>query len=231
MRSILTDLLNLFYPNLCKLCRRVLIEGEEQICLDCLYHLPHTEYDDPRNNPVVHLLIDRQCLHTTAALLHYEQGGKVQKLIHLIKYYDNKELGYLLGRQAAREWEGKEDAFGEPVDYIIPLPLHHKKQRRRGYNQSEWIARGIGETLNIKILTDAVRRDVMTESQTRLKGYNRWLNVKDIFSVATPELLTGKHILLVDDVITTGSTIGACIDALSLVPDIRVSVFALSIAT
>lgn len=229
MKKILISLINLFYPNLCRLCKRVLIEGETAVCLDCLYHLPRTGYRDYVDNPVFHLLIDRQALEAATALYYYEQGGQVQKLVHLIKYYGHKELGYQFGRQAAREWREADHPF-QKADFIVPLPLHPKKQRRRGYNQSEWIARGIAEETKIPLLTTAIRRDVMTESQTRLKGYNRWLNVKDIFSVIEPERLAGKHILLVDDVITSGSTVGACMDALSVVPGVRISVFALTMA-
>lgn len=181
-------------------------------------------------NPVTGLLADREKLNNATAFLFYEKGGHVQELIHSVKYYGNKELGYLLGKQAADELSrNNQDNPFQSVDLIIPIPLHRRKQRKRGYNQSEWIARGMAAVLAVPVDTQSTERLVATESQTGKTGYNRWLNVKDIFVVTQPEALQGKHILLVDDVITTGATAGACIDALSEIPDIRISFFSLSV--
>lgn len=205
------------------------MEGEEQLCLYCLCHLPHTGFYKETPNPVEQLLIDREKLVCATAFLYYEKGSQVQRLIHALKYDNNKELGYLLGRQAAQELK----EAGHPIcqaDLILPIPLHPRKQRKRGYNQSEWIARGLSDILKIPLHTQAVKRNIHTESQTTQTGYNRWLNVKDIFTLTKEEELRGKHILLVDDVITSGSTAGACIDTLSQVADCRISFFTLSIA-
>jgi len=180
-------------------------------------------------NPVEQLLIDKEKIKRATAFLYYEQGSQVRQLIHSIKYYDNKKLGYLLGRQAALEWLAQNNHFCT-ANALLPIPLHPRKQRKRGYNQSEWIALGIQSVLNIPLNTTAVSRTTMTESQTKRIGYDRWLNVKDIFCIEKPDELTGKHILLVDDVITTGSTAAACIDALSFIDDIQISFFTLSIA-
>lgn len=223
------DLINLFYPNLCRLCNGKLVEGEEQLCLKCLCQLPRTGFHLRQNNLVEQLLIDKKQLLQASAFLYYEQGSHVRQLIHSIKYYDNKRLGFLLGRQAALEWM-EHDCPLRKVELLLPIPLHPRKLRKRGYNQSEWIALGIQSVLDIPLCTTAVNRQTMTESQTKKLGYERWLNVKDIFSVDEPEKLTGKHILLVDDVITTGSTAAACMDALSAFPDIQISFFTLSIA-
>lgn len=229
IRKIWTELLNLFYPNLCLLCEAALVDGEEQLCARCLCRLPYTRFADPVNNPVAHLLIDKEKIVSATAYLRFEQGSRVQRLIHALKYHGNKKLGYLLGRYAALELLRTDASFAE-ADLILPVPLHPRKHRKRGYNQSEWIARGIASVLDIPVCTTAVRRDVMTESQTRKTGYDRWTNVDAVFSVSDPDGIKGRHVLVVDDVITTGATAGACIDVLSAVEGVQISFFTLSIA-
>lgn len=162
--------------------------------------------------------------------MYFDKGGKVQQLIHSIKYYGNKELGYLLGRKAALELLCNKNPLSE-ADILIPVPLHPSKKRERGYNQSEWIAKGIASVFEKPIDTISVRRQKATESQTTHSvHYDRWLNVKDIFEITNKADLTGKHVLLIDDVITSGSTVGACIDVLSTIPGLRISLFVLTFA-
>ncbi|NBH89360.1 ComF family protein [Parabacteroides distasonis] len=229
MPTIWNNLLNLFFPNLCKICKRPLVEGEEQICLKCLCDLPHTGYHQQANNPVEQLFIGKNRIEYATAYLRYEKGGKVQSLIHSLKYHDNKELGYLLGRQIARELQADHSPICT-VDLLIPVPLHPRKKRQRGYNQSEWIASGIRSVWDIPIDTQSLARTTHTNTQTHKAIYDRWLNVCSIFNVIYPESLKNKHILLIDDVITTGATISACAKALSGIPGIRISILALSIA-
>lgn len=228
MRRILNDLLNLFYPRLCLLCKKTLIDGEEQICLHCLSNLSYSHFSVTDNNPAAQLFAGKTpFIHATAFLL-FEKGGHVQQLIHALKYYDNKELGWLLGKIAALEYTEKGLFSG--VDYLIPIPLHPKKQGKRGYNQAEWIAMGIQSVTNIPINTTAVQRVHSTETQTHKQVYERWKNVQSIFELSKTETLNGKHILLIDDVITTGATMEACINTLLSTPDIRISIFGLAIA-
>ena len=229
MPTTWNNLLNLFFPNLCKICKRPLVEGEEQICLKCLCDLPHTGYHQQANNPVEQLFIGKNRIEYATAYLRYEKGGKVQSLIHSLKYHDNKELGYLLGRQIARELQADHSPICT-VDLLIPVPLHPRKKQQRGYNQSEWIARGLNTLLKLPIDTTSLRRTKETETQTHKQTYDRWLNMQNIFSVVDREVLAGKHILLIDDVITTGSTIGACAEALLTIPGVRVSVLAIAMA-
>lgn len=206
-----------------------MIDGEDQVCLHCLCNLPLVEFPSAEENPITHLLADRERLRYASAFVHYQKGGHVQRLIHLLKYYDNKELAYLLGRQAGRRLV----MSGSPLcmsDCLIPVPLHPRKKRRRGYNQSEWIAMGLQSVLDMPMDTSSLRRIKKTETQTDKMIYSRWLNVKDVFAVAAAEELEGKRILLVDDVITTGATLGACVDALSVVSGVDVNVFVLSMA-
>lgn len=229
MPTTWNNLLNLFFPNLCKICKRPLVEGEEQICLKCLCDLPHTGYHQQANNPVEQLFIGKNRIEYATAYLRYEKGGKVQSLIHSLQYHDNKELGYLLGRQIARELQADHSPICT-VDLLIPVPLHPRKKQQRGYNQSEWIASGIRSIWDIPIDTQSLARTTHTSTQTRKAIYDRWLNVCSIFNVIHPESLKNKHILLIDDVITTGATISACAKALSGIPGIRISILALSVA-
>lgn len=229
MPTIWNNLLNLFFPNVCKLCRRPLVAGEEQVCLKCLCDLPHTGYHKQTDNPVEQLFFGKNRIEHATAYLRYEKGGKVQTLIHSLKYHDNQELGYLLGRQMARELQADHSPIGS-VDLLLPVPLHPRKKRQRGYNQSEWIASGIRSVWNIPIDTRNLIRVTYTNTQTRKAVYDRWLNVRSIFQVIHPEALQGKHVLLIDDVITTGATLSACAQALSAIPGIRISILALSVA-
>ena len=229
MPTIWNDLLDLFYPNLCKLCGKKLIEGEELICLRCLCDLPHTGFHKRPDNPVEQLLAGKVPIEHGTAFLHYEKGGKTQRLMHSLKYYDHPEIGFLLGRQAARELLSDRSPLCE-VDLLIPVPLHPHKKKKRGYNQSERIAAGINSILAVPVCTNCVTRITQTDTQTHRSVYDRWQNVCSIFSVTNPEALKNKHILLIDDVITTGATITACAQALQKVPGIRISVLALSVA-
>lgn len=228
IRKIGDDLLNLFYPRLCLLCEAALVEGEQQLCSRCLCGLAYTHYPDVKDNPVAHLLMGKEKVVAASAYLRFEQGGKVQRLIHALKYYGNKKLAFLLGRQAALDLLASGAFFAE-VEVLVPVPLHARKLRRRGYNQSEWIARGIASVLDVPVCTTAVRRVVMTESQTGKVGYSRWDNLESAFSLADPEPISGRHLLLVDDVITSGATAAACIDALSDAEGVKISFFPLAV--
>jgi len=165
-------------------------------------------------------------INKIAAFLLFERNGKVQHLIHSIKYFGNKQLARHLGRIASMEMI--EDGLFQGIDWLIPVPLHPKKERKRGYNQAEWIAKGIEAVCHCQIEKDVLQRVMYTDSQTRKTLYERHRNVEEIFSLKNADSLKGKHILLIDDVITTGATLNACIKTLSAIPDIRISVFALT---
>ena len=230
MPTILNDILNLFFPNLCRLCKKPLIDGENQICLNCLYDLPRTNFHKIKTlNPAEQLFMDNPNIVHAYSFLYYGKGGNVQKLIHSLKYYDNKELGYLLGRQAALGLQKANSPLCK-TELLLPVPLHPRKQKQRGYNQSEWIALGLSSVWNTPINMSVLQRTKESDTQTHKAIYNRWINVKDIFAVQNTNELKGKHILLIDDVITTGSTIRGCIKALHIVPGLQISVFSIAIA-
>lgn len=228
MRKIFNNLLHLFFPKLCMLCQEPLVGGEEHICLKCLTQLPRTEHNYLEENPATCLFVGKAAVERAAAFLRYEKGSHVQQLIHALKYHGNREIGFRLGRMAGLHYH--EALRTDLPDLIIPVPLHPKKKKQRGYNQSEWIARGLTSLLHLPIDTTSLCRLKESTSQTNKQVYERWQNVHDIFAVTSPQLLTGKHILLIDDVITTGSTISACAEALLTVPGVRVSVLAVAMA-
>ena len=227
------------------LCQTPLVGGEEHICLKCLCELPRTGHNFLEENPATYLFGGKVPVYHAAAFLHYEKGGHVQQLIHSLKYHDsqrtaaqlvhdrnhrqdNREIGFRLGRMAGLRYQ--KAILSDRPDLLLPVPLHPKKRKQRGYNQSEWIARGLNTLLKLPIDTTSLRRTKETETQTHKQTYDRWLNMQNIFSVVDREVLAGKHILLIDDVITTGSTIGACAEALLTIPGVRVSVLAIAMA-
>lgn len=228
MKKILNDLLSLFFPRLCMICETPLRDGEECICLRCVCDLPRTGYNFLTENPTTYLFAGKASVYRAAAFLHYEKGGNVQKLIHALKYYDSYEIGFHLGRMAAIYY--REAIMSDPPDLLLPVPLHPKKQRKRGYNQSEWIAKGIGSVLNIPINTTGLHRVKETDTQTNRQTYERWQNVQRTFAATDRDALEGKHILLVDDVATSGSTIGACAETLLAISNVRVSVLVMAMA-
>jgi ComF family protein len=223
----LNNLLHLFFPRLCVLCDHLLTEDEKHICMHCFCDLPRTNYHKRLFNPLLKLFAGTTQINTISSFLLFEKDGKVQRLIHSIKYFGNKQLAKYLGRIAA--FETKEDGIFRGIDLLIPVPLHPKKQWKRGFNKSEWIAKGMETVCQCPIVTDVLFRKKHTDTQTRKSIYERHLNVEEIFSLKNADSLQGKHILLIDDVITTGATLNACIKTLSAIPDLRISIFSLSV--
>ena len=228
MSNPLNEFINLFYPVHCLLCGHPLVQGEQFICLHCHCDIPKTNYHIHRGNPARDLFAGYAQVNEVSAYLFFEKEGTTQKLIHLLKYKGNKELAAYLGRTAACEL--KAAGLYASIDAILPIPLHPKKEKRRGYNQSAWIAKGIASVYGCSIDTTRLKRMTDTQSQTLKSVYDRHVNVEKIFKLSDPEYFFGKHILLIDDVITTGATVSSCIDAFLTVPEIKISIFSLSIA-
>ncbi len=224
----INDLLELFYPELCVTCGDRLLSHEKYVCLNCWHDLPKTNFHLERNNKVAQLFWGRVQVDHTTSFFSYRKGSRYQKLIHFIKYKGLKELGFEAGRKFGLELN-MSDTFSS-VDLVVPVPLHPKKQKQRGYNQSEWIAKGMAEAMQKELSPDNLIRKIFTSTQTRKNRFERWQNVEGIFEIARPDEFTGKHILLIDDVVTTGSTLEACAYQLLKVENAKVSIATLAFA-
>lgn len=219
-------ILDVFFPRLCVVCGKAVKDDEtEGICADCLADLPRTEQWLLTDNLTEELFQHQPHFSHAAAWLFFHKDTSVQHLIHAIKYREMPNLAYRLALVAAAEMD--EGGFFDDIDVIIPVPLHPKRLDERGYNQSLYIARGISETTGIPVDTSHLLRVINNPKQALQSAGSRGENVKNAFEVNHPEELYRAHILLVDDVITTGSTLNACMDALQVVKAAKISCFAL----
>jgi len=182
-----------------------------------------------KDNPVSKVFWGRVTLESAAAFYFYRKGGKVQQLIHQFKYKGHKEIGLFLGEQYGHELLNSDD-FRE-INTILPVPLHWKKLQKRGFNQSEVFANGLAKSLQKEVDTTSITRTIATSTQTHKSRYKRWENVNEIFVLKHPEKLARKHILLVDDVITTGATMEACVQTIQQASETRVSVVSIGFAS
>ncbi len=222
------DFVNLFYPKLCQVCSQILLRNEQVICTSCLYHMPKTNFHLEQHNPVSILFWGRVRIEYATSYFVFSKGSKYQKLIHKLKYHRRPDIGIELGKHFGVRL--RESNFFKDIDCIIPVPLHVKKQKIRGYNQAEMIAEGLAESMNLRLNTNNLYRSVYTESQTRKTKLERWENVNRIFKLHNSSQLEGKHILLVDDVVTTGSTLEACAQCILEAKNSKVSIATLAYA-
>ena len=208
-RMIQGDLLNLLYPNLCAACNSYLSEKEKVICISCELKLPHTNYHLNKENPIMKKFWGRLPLIHAASFYLFLKTGRVQQLMHQLKYRRNTAVGERVGQLYAHQLSHDNVLFAQ-ADLIIPIPLHYKKLRQRGYNQSDYFAKGLAENMNIPWTNELIERVVNTDSQTGKNRVQRWENVENIFKLKELDAFVDKHIILVDDVVTTGSTLEAC---------------------
>ena len=197
--STFEDLIALFYPNTCIICGENLLKEEECVCIPCLYKIPKTECFTQAENSVSKLFWGRVQLQNAAAMYQFQKEGSAQKLIHELKYEGGKNMGIFLGKQLG--YALQDSNFFSDIDCIIPIPLHPKKERLRGYNQSKYIAKGLKEIVHIKMNTRSLIRTENTDSQTRKKRFSRWENMMNSFALQKTKKLENKHILLIDDVV------------------------------
>lgn len=206
MKNLISDFVDILYPALCPGCGNVYASGEEILCSSCEMDLPLFNNEQVVEN----ILGGRVLIKSAAIFLKFYAGGLTQKLLHQVKYKNNRQLGEYLGMEMMMTNDNA-IRFGD-IDLIIPVPLHEDKLKQRGYNQSELIAAGIARVLNKPVATDLVHRVAKSETQTRKSRDERWANVSGIFE-CEDKALSGKNVLLVDDVITTGATMESCAEA------------------
>lgn len=204
-------LLSILFPNNCSACEQPMARGESVICTTCLAGLPYTDYDTAKQNAVEKMFWGRAPLEAGMALFYFNKGNRVQRLMHALKYQKDTEVGLTIGRLAGARLTN--NPRFRNIDRVVPVPLHPKKHKRRGFNQSELIARGISEVTGIPLDTETLVREVNNPTQTRRSRYDRFRNVSGAFALKDFDPVTGRHILLVDDVVTTGSTLESCITA------------------
>lgn len=216
-------LLDVFYPNQCQLCSADLHLSERYVCLSCSYDLPYIVQSEFALQQLRQLFWGRTEVSAIYCLLDYQKGNQTQDLLRELKYNGKTKLGNYFGEMLGQTLVDNGD-----IDVIVPVPLHPKKQRQRGYNQSEAIAKGISKATGIRMLTGCLERKLYSKSQTTFSKYDRWENVRSIFSVRKENDLEGKHVLLVDDVLTTGATIEACVKEMLLVDNCSVSIATLA---
>lgn len=223
--QIMEELCHLLFPNYCPGCGDAMHKGETTICSECVAKLPRTGFAQQNDNRVEKLFWGRIEIQAAAAFLRFSQEGLVQRLLHALKYYHVPEVGEKLGRLFGHEL-AKAPRMST-LDAIIPIPLHPSKLKLRGYNQSLSIAQGLAETLGVRVDESLVRTQ-NTSSQTRKSKFARWQNVASVFDVRSPDKLQNQHVMLIDDVITTGSTIEAAARRLKQIPGTKVTIAALA---
>lgn len=222
------DFVALIFPELCQACAKSLYRNEEIICADCLYNLPFTNFHLHQDNAVAQSFWGRVPIETASALLYFSKGNRVQNLLHQLKYKNRPEVGVYLGKLAAKSL--LQNSVFATADMIMPVPLHQQKQLKRGYNQSLCIAEGLSQKIRIPVENQNLIKTTSTESQTKKSRISRYENMMEVFWVKKPQQLTGKHILLVDDIITTGATLEACCNVLLQIPGVKISIATIAVA-
>jgi ComF family protein len=221
--------MHLFYPHVCAGCGSDIIEDENLLCLHCINNLPHTNFASHANNPVEKIFWGRLPLASAMSEFYFSKGTVIQHLIHEFKYKGNKDVGIYLGALMGGSFMNNNRLA--KVDALVPLPLYADKERKRGFNQAAILCNGMSEIMDIPVITGNVIRKRYTETQTKKHRAQRWKNVEGSFEINDISELKGKHVLLVDDVVTTGATLEACGREILNINEVRLSVATLAYAS
>lgn len=224
----IADFISLFFPELCQACGESLVTGEELICTDCRYHLPFTNFHLKTDNMIAQQFWGKINLEAAYAMCYFTKGGKMQHLMHQFKYKGIQKIGNMLGNMAGEQLT-KNPIFNK-TELIIPVPLHKSRLRKRGYNQSTCFAEGLAQKLNATVDENNLIRVRATETQTHRSRFSRFENMQEVFALKNPEALVNKHVLLVDDIVTTGSTLEACGAELLKVEGLKLSIATIACA-
>jgi ComF family protein len=222
VKSYLNDFSHLFYPHNCLGCGTDILEHDNLICTKCSYELPETGFFSQTNNLIEKKFIGRINVEAAGSAFYFTKDSLLQKLLFELKYRGNKEAGTFLGKLTGLQMLNSQRF--QKIDVIVPLPLNAKRQMQRGYNQAEIIANNLGEILQRPVLNNAVIRKIFTETQTHKGRISRWQNMEGVFLVDNKDELEGKHILLIDDVVTTGATLEACGEVILHIDGTKLSV-------
>lgn len=221
-------ILDLFFPKVCHACHEILNDHEQDICTNCRNALPVTNFHFNQDDNVLKMFYARVKVENGTALFRFEKKGLVQQLIHNLKYRGQESIGAFLG-----DWLGGElktvKEYSE-IDIVIPVPLHKNKLKKRGYNQVAKFAQHIAIALNVQYVDNALLKVTNTDSQVLKSRFARWTNNEELFTLQNKNAIANKHILLVDDLITTGATMEACINILNQAENIKISVACMAIA-
>lgn len=229
MISFWSRLLDLISPRLCVVCGNRLAVTEEVVCSKCYLHLPRTDFGhDLYENVMAKLFWGQIKLEKATALFYYEPHAETVQILYEMKYKSHPEIGVVMGRMMAKEL--MKSGLFEDIDALVPVPLAKKREHERGYNQSLELAKGVSEVTQLPIANQVVRRTKFVDSQTHRGRWERNENVEGVFELVDGDSLSGKHVLLIDDVVTTGATIIACAQEMQKASNVRISVLALGFA-
>ena len=225
---MIASITNLFFPKVCYACHNLLNDNDDTICMDCRHDLPVTNFHFDDNDAVAKVLYGRAKIENGTALFRFEKKGIVQQLIHNLKYRNHENIGFVLGN-----WLGGElktlDHY-KAIDIVISVPLHKNKLKKRGFNQVAKFGQQIAEALNADYKDDVLVKITNTKSQTNKGRFTRWNNNNELFALKNMETIDNKHVLLVDDIITTGATLEACISVLNQAKNVKTSIATMAIA-
>jgi len=229
LKKIIQNTIHLFYPHICTGCGSDILSKENLLCARCLNDLPVTGFAVHPNNPVEEIFWGRINLKAAHSEFYFDKDALIQHLVHQLKYKSNQSIGVYLGELMGKTLLNSKRF--ENIDALIPLPLYAEKERKRGYNQAAIICNGMSQIMNIPVITTKLQRQRYTETQTKKHRAERWENVEGSFKVNDADALKGKHLLLVDDVVTTGATLEAAGMVLLKVPDVSLSIATLTLAS